>query len=365
MATKDQLRRAYVDLLMTTEQLSGLDVLLREADGFDMRRYEGDERLRTLESARNVLLEEEEDRVEGLAAALSPSDRLRAFAALVHHDRTTPGFGIPDEDLHRVTAGHIANDDPTVESDPLIETLGLVSAGVAEHGTFDLETVVARMQPEQHERLVRHLGERVVHSVTRGCDVETIQVPDGGGNAIRIWARYTSDQPVSDFVAPSDPLNWPKCNAFFTAMDLVQGTRTNLGAGGVGDPDHSGYRADVEEIVDFGYMSVHTFLQVVHYTREGESNRTDVPPGPRAVVTGMTFDLSDLQENNQEAKIDVDYGYLTVEEIDQNRSLVTSSKTLRFAPAAGEGGEWAMTGGQWACRLGWLDTMEQMNRCKP
>jgi hypothetical protein len=198
------------------------------------------------------------------------------------------------------------------------------------------------------------------------CHEEPIEMPQGH-DAMRITASYTSDRPVEHFIYSANPLNWHKLSpsGFFKDMSLVGDVHD------LEDPRNQGYAATVMERVDLGDPYVSTGLNVTFFVapRSGpirdEVDRTGKPGkaydgrklaelNAGAQFVGVTYDLAPgLGDGN----IDVDRGFLHVSPTPSGGSQVTSSKMVRFTPKSGLDNPI----GAWACQLGWVDSMRQMN----
>jgi len=355
------LRRAHVDLLYVTGQLPGIEQLFAgRAEEFEPIPLDDREAVaRRVESAHEILANADtvgdamgfvENRTpeEGTSAPpLSPSDWLRAFAAVTHHrSALNPGrdFTLDDDLLDFGLRSAAPVEEPG--HDTVRRALELLGAKIVSTGTPDVSLALRSMDESQRAEFEAHVGRGNVHWFQQ-CEIAPIPQPRGE-SAVRITAEYWPERSVQDFVYPADPLHWPKCNSFFKSMRPVS-PQKELDQPNINDADHTGYASRLEEIVDFGYMTVKTNLDVVHYVNPDPNN-------PHA--TGMTYQWAE----GGDGYIDVDHGHLTVDVVN-GRTRVRSSKTLRFTELAGLRGDAAMTGGFWACQLGWLDSMKQMNRC--
>jgi hypothetical protein len=228
----------------------------------------------------------------------------------------------------------------------------------------DLARALGRLEPQDRHDLVTLLPGLIDGGAF--CHEEPIEMPQGH-DAMRITASYTSDRPVEHFIYSANPLNWHKLSpsGFFKDIRLVGGVRD------LEDPRNQGYTATLIERVDLGDPYVSTGLNVTFFVapRSGpirdEFDETGNPGksydgrklaemNAGAQFVGVTYDLAPgLGDGN----IDVDRGYLHVSPTPSGGSQVTSSKMVRFTPKS----ELENPTGAWACQLGWVDSMRQMN----
>jgi hypothetical protein len=218
-------------------------------------------------------------------------------------------------------------------------------------------------------------GTSAVNLAFGECIDERVRVDDGEP-AVRVTASYTSTQKIEDFIFPANPENWPYCDGskFFESMRLAPGGYSSPPNGSVAanaanpSPDrlplsalndiwHGGFRARVREVVNFQPVRMVTDLDVVLFVSPPagpvRGPRQDIVDGNKgAQRVGMSFQLGESLDGN----IDYDSGYLTVTADSNGGTRVEAMKTVRFTKMTNVAGDWA-------CLLGWLDAMKQLNTC--
>jgi hypothetical protein len=131
-------------------------------------------------------------------------------------------------------------------------------------------------------------------------------------------------------------MNWPVCNPFFQKVTRRGGWFR------VPDADSfngRGYGSRIEEVVGVPpFFEWRTFLNVRYFVAK--------------TAVGMEFDLAE----GGDGAIDVDHGYVVVEDRPNKNVRIRSEKTVRFTqvPNAPAG---------FACALGWIDMMHGMAIC--
>ncbi|MGH8959248.1 MAG: hypothetical protein ACRDVK_11320 [Acidimicrobiia bacterium] len=164
------------------------------------------------------------------------------------------------------------------------------------------------------------------------CDAR--KLTDG---SIEITASYETEGEVKDFYFGADPLNWPACNPFFVAMNRRGGWFSLPQADSV---NGRGYGSRVEEVVGAPpIFSWTTFLNVRYFVAKA--------------AVGMEFEITD----GGDGAIDVDHGFVVVEERPNQLVNIRSEKTVRFSQLPNAPAEFA-------CSLGWIDMMAGMAICE-
>jgi hypothetical protein len=369
MAEPSVLRRKYYDILYVSGDFPLLELLAEDHPDFEVRPAEDD--VEGIAGRLNdLLLAMPED-----DAQLNPAERLRIADRTLRHGRVGGIVSGENLDLLQQLLAPAAlgdsDDDRAERARGAIEVLNRM---YAESNPPSLRQAIFAMTPDDRAAFLANFGEGTVAAATRLCAAEPVQVDDGP-EAIRITTSYESSRAVNEFIFPGNPTNWPTCNPFFQSVEVIDGGYSRApdelkGKPGVpdegrlelnqvlGDPGHGGARARYEEVVDFGYLTVSTHLDMVHYVSPagGETHRPYgdvVDENPNAIATGMSFEFAD----GGDQIIDVDHGYLRVRR-DGNRTIVDASKTVRFAKWIPNEQSAA------ACLLGWLDSVEMMNQCR-
>jgi hypothetical protein len=164
------------------------------------------------------------------------------------------------------------------------------------------------------------------------CDARKLS--DG---SIEITASYETDGEVKDFYFGADPANWPACNPFFVAMNRRGGW---FGLPAADSVNGRGYGCRMEEVVGAPpIFSWTTFLNVRYFVAKA--------------AVGMEFEITD----GGDGAIDVDHGFVVVEERPNKMVNIRSEKTVRFTKLPNAPAEFA-------CSLGWIDMMAGMAVCE-
>lgn len=164
------------------------------------------------------------------------------------------------------------------------------------------------------------------------CDAR--KLPDG---SIEITASYETEGVVKDFLFGADPMNWPACNPFFVAMNRRGGF---FSLPPVDSVNGRGYGSRVEEVVGAPpFFTWTTFLNVRYFVAKA--------------AVGMEFDIT----SGGDGAIDVDHGFVVVEERPNQMVNIRSEKTVRFTQLPSAPAEFA-------CSLGWIDMMAGMALCE-
>jgi hypothetical protein len=154
--------------------------------------------------------------------------------------------------------------------------------------------------------------------------------------SIEITASYETEGVIKDFYFGADPMNWPMCNPFFVSMNRRGGW---FSLPSVDSINGRGYGSRVEEVVGAPPLFTwRTFLNVRYFVAK--------------TAVGMEFEITE----GGDGAIDVDHGFVVVEERPNKMVNIRSEKTVRFtrlpnAPA------------EFACFLGWIDMMHGMAIC--
>jgi hypothetical protein len=368
MAEPSVLRRKYYEILYVTGDFPLLKLLAAGVEDFTVR--PDDEDVDGISERVNRLLEEmaEDD------ARLNPAERLRIVDRVLRHGRVGNVLEGNLELLQQVLAPAALGDSEEDRAQRAGGAIRVLNEMYAQGAPPSLRQAVFSMTPDVRASFLSTFDPATMAAATRFCAAEPVHMDDGP-DAIRITTSYEDPRQVNEFIFPSNPSNWAVCNPFFQSVtpipdgyskppDAVK-NRAGVPIWGMielhehlGDPDHGGARARYEEVVDFGYLTVTTHLDMVHYVSPagGETLRpfaTVVGQNPNAVVTGMSFEIAP----GGDGVIDVDHGYLRVRR-DGNRTIVDASKTVRFAKWIPNEQSAA------ACLLGWLDSVEMMNQCR-
>jgi hypothetical protein len=200
-----------------------------------------------------------------------------------------------------------------------------------------------------------------MREVLEGCNNLTVIMPDGR-EAARIFTRYTTDDPVSSFIWPANPTNWPAANEYKLFRGMEPSAVTDLTA--LKDPLHRGYTANALETVMISglvetELAIRFFVEGAHSpVGRGVTQKDEMKMNPGATFVGMSFDLARNGDGKSDGNIDVDFGYLHVERMSNGRTEVKAQKTVRFTESDN-----APSG--YACLLGWLTSMKSMNSVEP
>ncbi len=155
--------------------------------------------------------------------------------------------------------------------------------------------------------------------------------------SIEITASYETEGVVNDFQFGADPMNWPVCNPFFVAMNRRGGW---FGLPPADSVNGRGYGSRVEEVVGAPpIFTWTTFLNVRYFVAKA--------------AVGMEFDIT----TGGDGAIDVDHGFVLVEERPNQMVNIRSEKTVRFTKLPNAPAEFA-------CSLGWIDMMQGMALCE-
>jgi hypothetical protein len=308
-------------------------------------------------------------------AQLNPAERLRVVDRVLRHGRVGGSVSAGNlELLQRFLAPAALGDSEEDRAERAGRAIDDLNEMYAQGTHSSLREAMFSMTPDDRASLLATFGEATMAAATRLCAAEPVHIDDGP-DAIRITTSYEDPRPVNEFIFPGNPGNWPTCNPFFQSVEVIDGGYSEppdqlKGKPGVPDmgrielhkhlldPSHGGTRARYEEVVDFGYLTVTTHLDMVHYVSPsgGETRQpfaNVVAENPNAIATGMSFEFA----SGGDGIIDVDHGYLRVRQ-DGNRTIVDASKTIRFARWIPNEQSAA------ACHLGWLDSVEMMNQCR-
>jgi hypothetical protein len=158
-----------------------------------------------------------------------------------------------------------------------------------------------------------------------------------GDGSIEITASYETEGKVKDFYFGADPVNWPACNPFFVAMNRRGGWFSLPAADSV---NGRGYGCRMEEVVGAPpIFTLTTFLNVRYFVAKA--------------AVGMEYEITD----GGDGSIDVDHGFVVVEERPNQMVNIRSEKTVRFTQLPNAPAEFA-------CSLGWIDMMAGMAICE-
>jgi hypothetical protein len=327
---------------------------------------------------------------ERLGPEISNADRLRAIALLLEMKGSNPGMILLDDDIEEIGRAAARERDPNDSLNQLPDFAGEQEPESAAVAAINALTQVYRQYepatPFQAFQLLEvqdranaevGFGSSAVALAFADCIDERVRV-DEGEPAVRVTARYTSTQKIEDFIFPANPENWPFCDGskFFESMRLAPGGYSSAPNGGVAanaanaatapperlplsalnDVWHGGFRARVREVVNFQPVRMVTDLDVVLFVSPPgpvRGLRQDIVDGNKgAQRVGMSFELGASIDGN----IDVDHGYLTVTPDPSGGTRIEAMKTVRFTKMTNVAGDWA-------CLLGWLDAMKQLNTC--
>jgi hypothetical protein len=261
---------------------------------------------------------------------------------------------LPDDtDLEKHADQGVAKYDARVDNakDAFLALLAALGAG-EDQGPRAVRERFGELDPD-HQRSLLEAYPGII-DIAQGCRAIPIKMPDGR-DAVQVSASYESDRPVSDFIYPANPKNWPKLGAFFKSMNPSGPEQP------IDDRGHAGFSGRFRETVDLGDPDIETELEISFYFNhpdrgrlEGASAREQSEGNPGCDFVGMDFELPD-GGGGGDGNIDVDHGFLHVSRKQDGRTWVRSTKTVRF-----RGGH-PNAVSAWACLLGWEDSMKRMN----
>lgn len=263
------------------------------------------------------------------ATPLEPSRAIEHLADLPLRE-----FGV----LRRLDVIHDMARDSTLLDDPA--TKKLVASVVGEERSeeaWSLAREVSSLEAAGLDDLIRrYQSEGMISPLLKAikrpkCD--TRKLSDG---SIEITAAYETEGEVKDFHFGADPLNWPACNPFFVSMNRRGGWFRLPQADSV---NGRGYGCRLEEVVSApGVFTWTTFLKVRYFVAKA--------------AVGMEFEITD----GGDGAIDVDHGFVVVEERPNQMVNIRSEKTVRFTQLPNAPAELV-------CGAGWIDMMQGMAIC--
>jgi hypothetical protein len=258
---------------------------------------------------------------------LEPSTAIEHLAGLPMRE-----FGV----LRRLDVIHDMAQDSTLLDDPA--TKKLVASVVGEKQSEEAWNLAREVSLAGglDDLIRRYQSEGMISPLLRAikrprCDATKIS--DG---SIEITASYETEGEVKDFYFGADPVNWPVCNPFFVAMNRRGGW---FSLPPVDSVNGRGYGSRIEEVVGVPpIFSWTTFLKVRYFVAQA--------------AVGMEFEITD----GGDGAIDVDHGFVVVEERPGKMVTIRSEKTVRFTKLPNAPAEFA-------CALGWIDMMQGMAVC--
>ncbi|HEY7563854.1 MAG TPA: hypothetical protein VIA81_02920 [Acidimicrobiia bacterium] len=183
----------------------------------------------------------------------------------------------------------------------------------------------------------RYQSEGMISPLLRAIKRPVCDATKRADGSIEITASYETDGAVKDFYFGADPVNWPTCNPFFVAMNRRGGWFSLPPADSV---NGRGYGSRVEEVVGAPpFFTWTTYLKVRYFVAKA--------------AVGMEFEITD----GGDGAIDVDHGFVVVEERPNQIVNIRSEKTVRFTKLPNAPAEFA-------CSLGWIDMMQGMALCE-
>ena len=262
-------------------------------------------------------------------APLDVSTAIEHLAGLPHQE-----FGA----LRRLDVIYDLAQDRTLRDDPTIRKLMASVVGDERSGeAMELAREISTLEAAGLDDLIERLKSAgMISPLLKAIKRPVCYANKLADGSIEITASYETEGEVKDFYFGADPMNWPACNPFFVSMNRRGGWFRLPQADSV---NGRGYGCRLEEVVSAPpIFTWTTFLKVRYFVAKA--------------AVGMEFEITD----GGDGAIDVDHGFVVVEERPNKMVNIRSEKTVRFtrlpnAPA------------EFACFAGWIDMMHGMAIC--